>query len=120
MAWGKDSVDFSSLLGKTFTSIEIDEAEDVITFVTADGEIYKQLHRRDCCESVFIEDIAGSIEDLIGAPILLAEEVFQHGDGGQGSETWTFYKLGTIKGSVTIRWYGTSNGYYSETVELFL
>lgn len=112
---------FHELVGKTLTSVEVSEYE--ITFKTLDKKEYKMFHYQDCCESVSIEDICGNIHDLIGDPILLAEESTSHENpNGQKSdvfhsETWTFYKLSTNKSSVTIRWYGESNGYYSESVD---
>lgn len=116
--YGGTRVPFECLLGKTLTRMAV--SEGMITFVASDGEVYKQFHVQNCCESVTVEDITGDLTDLIGTPILLAEEVSNSGDTEWGSETWTFYKLATVKGSVTIRWYGESNGYYSESVDFFL
>ena len=114
--------EFKELVGKTLVSVETNKEMDEITFITNEGEKFLMYHSQDCCESVSIEDINGDLEDLIGKPILLAEEVTseENPEGVtkeyQDSFTWTFYKLATIKGYVDIRWYGESNGYYSEDV----
>lgn len=116
--------DISELIGKTLTGCKVAERKDVIDFTTSDGLLFRMYHCQDCCESVEIESITGDLEDLLGSPILVAEAtssdapldgvtVDQEGE----SFTWTFYKLATIKGYVDIRWYGTSNGYYSEEVD---
>ena len=79
-------------------------------------------HHQDCCEHVYIEDICGDLNDLVGSPLLEAEEVSDYDAGPlveyEESHTWTFYKFATRKGFVTVRWYGSSNGYYSESVSV--
>lgn len=116
--------EFKDLKGKTLTSIIGKVGDDEMTFETDSEERYRLYHEQDCCEHVSIEDIIGDVKDLIGSPILMAEEITHENENPEGikvpewqdSFTWTFYKLATVKGSVTIRWYGESNGYYSESV----
>ena len=140
--------EISALLGKTLTKItngygnKAGEDDDEIVFHCESGESYRMYHENDCCEHVSVEDICGDLEDLIGSPILVAEEASSSHEetaeeyeplvkeevmkgillddqimqGEHDSATWTFYKLDTFKGGVVIRWCGTSSGYYSEDV----
>ena len=122
-AWGNEhEAKFEDLLGKTI--IEIDGAEegnDVIVFLCDDGTKYMMYHEQDCCESVTVNDICGDVTRLLNTPITKAECTTNSNDPAvdewDDSYTWTFYHLATVKGYVTIRWYGTSNGYYSESVD---
>ncbi|AEW47444.1 hypothetical protein BCB4_0216 [Bacillus phage B4] len=116
-SWNNEDFEFEGLVGKTFTRIK-NEGSDELVFYDTDGEIYVMYHQQDCCESVYIEDIDGDLEDLLHSPILMAEAVSESGnDSDYGTSTWTFYKIATIKGTVTLRWLGESNGYYSESVD---
>jgi hypothetical protein len=118
--WGvaKDAKEVSELLGKTLRSVErvTEDGDDSLVFVTTDDVQYIMWHEQDCCESVYIEDIVGNLDDLVGSPLTLANEASNREDDEDGSCTWTFYKFATVKGYVDIRWCGTSNGYYSESV----
>lgn len=113
----------SQILGET--PVEIRRAKDgseELEFVFATGKRFRFYHEQDCCESVSIVDICGDVQDLIGLPLLYAEEVtsadslddFKPSNGE--SETWTFYRFANVKGSIVVRWLGESNGYYSESV----
>ena len=115
---------FEELQGKVLTEIIGEIGDYEMFFSTTDGEIFV-LYNDDECASCDIVDIVGDLQDLIGTPLLMAEEVTNESDVNppgveipdrQDSFTWTFYKLATIKGYVTLSWYGTSNGYYNESV----
>ena len=115
---------FKDLVGHVLLSVE-NENDEALIFTLASGDKYKLYHDQDCCENVTIEDICGDLDDLVDSPILMAEEATNENENPEGvpekqyqdSFTWTFYKLATVKGYVTIRWYGESNGYYSERVD---
>lgn len=114
-------MEVKDLTGLTMTSVEAFGNEE-IRFLCEDGRRFVLYHEQDCCESVALDDVCGDLSDLVGVPLLLAEEVSNdppkvERDYEPESETWTFYKFSTVKGDVTLRWYGESNGYYSESVD---
>jgi len=109
-----------SMVGHVFTSVTQDGSEMVFENAT---ERFVFFHSQDCCESVSIEDICGDLQDLVGEPLLIAEEVsgetpVDFNEEEHDSVTWTFYKFATRRGYVDVRWFGESNGYYSEGVSL--
>jgi hypothetical protein len=112
-------MNIENMVGKVFTSVTEHGREMVFVNAT---ERFRFLHWQDCCESVYIESIVGELSDLVGEPLLIAEEVSgeteQINDDCSDSCTWTFYKFATRKGYVDVRWLGESNGYYSESVDL--
>ncbi len=108
-------MEFKDLVGMTLTSVKHVDNER-IEFEADDGRSFAQMHYQDCCEHVVVEDVSGDLVDLTGSPVLFAEESSNTADSADGSQTWTFYRIGTINGAVVIRWHGSSNGYYSESV----
>ena len=137
---------FADLLGRTFVSVErlpshavefphrwnddddhrtqTFDSTDTIVFTEADGSRFVMGYEQDCCASCEIVDLNGDPGDLVGVPIVLADESSSEPDGWKPDEydesyTWTFYRLATCKGHVDIRWFGSSNGYYSESVSLY-
>lgn len=125
-----NSVQMKDFIGCVFSEV-IETATDELHFIAKDPKhkSIRMYHEQDCCEYVRLEDVCGDLNDLVDSPILGAYESVNdpkdipEADGVNETEygdtcTWTFYRLWTAKGTVTLRWCGTSNGYYSEAVNL--
>lgn len=111
-------MNISEFVGMVFTNIKLSDDKETLTFKTNDNRTFKMYHEQNCCEYVRLEDVCGELEFLIETPILSAEEVTKDDENASESGTWTFYHINTAKGYVTLRWYGESNGYYSESVDI--
>lgn len=122
----RKNIDISILTGKTITKIDgMSKDSEMVTIYTSDGKIYQMYMEEEYGADIYLEDVCGDILDLIGYPILKSEKETNKENSEDGqimkdlSFTWTFYKLSTIKGDVTLRWYGASEGYYSEEVDFY-
>ena len=113
--------DIDDLVGKVIKGWAYsDEYFQILT----DDCVYIFYHEYDCCESVWLTQVDGISDKIIGSRIVIAEVVTKTGEDGvidtdkYVSVTWSFYKIGTNKGMIDFRFQGESNGYYSETVDL--
>jgi hypothetical protein len=114
------------LLNEVITKCEI--GNDEVVFELANGRRFQLTHQQDCCESVTIESVKGEIDFILNSPVLSALEETSNENPpdadesmirAQDSFTWTEFKITTEKGFLTIRFYGQSNGWYSEGVDFF-
>jgi hypothetical protein len=111
----------NEIMGKTMKTVT--NTGEAIVFECDDGDTFSLHHEQDCCEHVTIDEVHGDLADLVGTPLIQAEEEVSYNDGPANdyteSYTWSFYKFATIKGYVTVKFYGESNGYYSESANLY-
>lgn len=117
------------LMDKTIADIQgLKKDSDCVQIHFTDGSYLSMYHDQDCCESVTLEDFDNDAQSLIGGSIIRIEECISNADDEEfsplndydNSYTWTFYTIITSKGIMKLRWYGTSNGYYSESITLTL
>jgi len=114
--------DLKDLKGKRVLAVNgLKAGSEAADFLLSDGSIFEMAYYPECCASCSILEMDCTPEDFIDQEILNAEEVGGGETPAPDSEyapesyTWTFMKFTTSKGHFTIRWYGESNGYYSET-----
>ena len=123
---------YKEFIGETIKQVYYDKDGTYVIFKFESGNGLLMEHEQDCCEYVDLDDVVGGkLEELVGQKILNFEEVINRDldekplklnidtvDTDDNSFTWSFYKISTIKDDITLRWFGTSNGYYSEEIKV--
>ncbi len=70
---------FEDLLGRILVKIEKIDDQELILYLS-DKNFVRLFHSQSCCEDVYIEDICGDLNDLIGEPLINVEEVCNYPD----------------------------------------
>lgn len=105
----------------------IDISDDDILITTEGNNQFRFYHDQECCESVYIYDCNDDLKVLENKKL---ESVFYdcihnvdpdditNSDQYRESFTWTNVYFVTNEKTVCVRWYGESNGYYNETIDI--
>ena len=110
---------FEQIQGMTITAVVYKEVNESL-LIHLNTHVLEMIHHQDCCETVYLADVVGSFEDLIGYPLLEVSETIVNNELIGESSTASYYNFRTIKASVQLRWVGESNGFYSEIVDCYL
>ena len=113
------AINIDQIKGMTITAVVYKETNESL-LIHLNTHVLEMIHHQDCCETVYLADVVGSFEDLIGYPLLEVSESFADTGSADMSSTATYYNFNTVKASVQLRWIGESNGYYSEDVNCYL
>ena len=103
------------LKGKKIESVEKTQYSEKVRIKTTEGDLILW-HDQSCCEDVHLAEGYEDLKDLVGSTVRKAHKATSDKDARYGIEMWTFYITRTDKGDATLRWVGTSNGYYAVDV----
>lgn len=111
-----------NIIGAKITDVsQGDEYDFLLTISTNKGLTLKFYHEQDCCESVWLEDGFDDLKSMIGKEILDIEYIFNQTDEPledvDDSYTWHYTNIKTIDKDCQLRFFGTSNGFYSEDID---
>ena len=114
-----DRVNIDKMLGREVAEVKgLEQYSDEVHIIMTNGDVFTFHHIQCCCENVSLEEfiVTGELKGTIHR----AYESSEAKESGQygGTETWTFYRIETMQGSLYMRWVGSSNGYYSEAVDI--
>lgn len=92
------------------------QTEKCIEIHFDDATVYLLTHAQECCEDVYIESVDPDFEKDEGARLLRLEEYLAE---AENKPTYTFYRIITDKMTYVVRFFGESNGYYSENASVY-
>lgn len=124
-------IDYNILSNEIVKDIKYKKDDSLIVGVSIILESGRRInidHFQECCEVVQLVDVAGGkLEDIIGERLikvnLSSRENKDEDDGTYEicydySNVWTFITISTFNTDLTLRWHGSSNGYYSENMHI--